>query len=188
MRELRKGPYTIGHGDAKADNFFFPAEDQEPNAGLPECITCDFQLSNICCPARDLTYFYFIILGLDVADRKNWIQPLVHVYWSTLVQLGITTYTVEMILNDIPRRLCWPLLVDIATAKASRRTCENYCGKKGRGEARTAEGEAAYARGVKHRDRLHTALVDYKVEDFLATLKDDPGVPFRGCCCCWLLK
>jgi hypothetical protein len=116
VRELRKGPYSVSHGDVKSDNFFFredtdtddersltladqdeeedEEEDEEgagrkPGAGgqrrassfaklglqekfsTEDCVLCDFQLSNVCNPTRDIACF--AVLNIDVAERRAWL-------------------------------------------------------------------------------------------------------------------
>ncbi|GMH61604.1 hypothetical protein TrLO_g9913 [Triparma laevis f. longispina] len=201
--ELRKGPFTISHGDTKSDNFFFedakklpdlanPETNYEALDGGDECITCDFQLSTICNPCRDVVGF--LILNLGSENRKLWFRQLCAVYREELSRNGVVGYSEEQMMCDFPVWLLWPLLMDIACAHQLRLFLEKFKEetdkiKNGNTQGQDYEAERRrYIVNQHHRERLFSALEDFEVEGVLAKLGNDCRLPFFGCCCVWALK
>lgn len=157
---------------------------------VEDCVTCDFQLSTVCNPTRDIASF--AVLNLDVAERRSWLTQLLTYYYEELAINGITEYPINRMLEDIPKWLCWPLLMDMACANGLRLFCEEYKRKKAAGEAISAEDERRWQMNDRHRQRLFSALLDFKTEDYLQGLRNDVGgggrLPFFGCCCLWAMK
>lgn len=74
----KRGPLTLGHGDAHIANVYFNGDD----AGL-----LDWEMRR--CPwYHDVTYF--LISSLDIADRRRWQGALLQHYLEALERLGVT--------------------------------------------------------------------------------------------------
>lgn len=116
------------------------------------------------------------------------LAQLLTYYTQELIAQGVTEYGVDDILADIPKWLCWPMLMDVACANNLRLFCEEYKRKKAAGEEIEEGDERRFEMNDRHRQRLFSALQDFKVQDFLAGLNTDLKVPFMGCCCYWALR
>mmetsp|Transcript_8445 Transcript_8445/g.15364 ORF Transcript_8445/g.15364 Transcript_8445/m.15364 type:complete len:469 (+) Transcript_8445:235-1641(+) len=201
--ELRIGPFTISHGDTKSDNFFFTDAKEAPDPPNPhtsyapegegdDCITCDFQLSTICNPCRDVVSF--LMLNLSSENRRLWLPQLCAVYREELSRNGVTGYTEKKMMSDFPAWLLWPLLMDIACANQLRLFLEKFKKeteqiKNGDTQGQDYEAERRrYIVNQHHRERLFSALEDFEVEAFVTKLGTDANLPFFGCCCLWALK
>ncbi len=184
VRDLREGPYTISHGDVRSENFFFSdsAQDGE-NETDSKCVISDFQFATICNPVRDLTGF--IMLNLDVDERREWFSGLLTCYHEELARCGIKDFSMENSRKHMPGWLLWPLLMDIGCAHSLRLFFEEY---KSKTESEKQEGSVRFLSNEKHRARLFAALEDFKVEEYVAQLKSDPDLPFFGCCCVWACR
>ena len=162
----------------KSDNFFF-------GSGVtPDCYTCDFQLSTICNPARDVAYFF--IVNLSPKDRREWMRELGSIYLEALSRNGVEGYTMGRLMSDLRTWVLWPLIMDIACGSDLLSFYEGLKVKEREGGV-TEDDENRNLRNKTHRERLFAALADFEAEQLVATLKKDSisCLPFFGCCCCW---
>lgn len=91
----RRGPLTLGHGDAHIANVYF----EERGGGL-----LDWEMRR--CPwFHDVTYF--LVSALDVADRRRWERPLLEHYLQRLRAGGIAPPTHDTAFEDYRREILY---------------------------------------------------------------------------------
>ncbi len=85
-RRLARPPATLAHGDFRLDNMFF-----DDSTGRISVI--DWQGVRVGRGTYDLAYF--IATSLTADTRRRWQDTLVSLYHDTLVETGVTGYTVR---------------------------------------------------------------------------------------------
>lgn len=104
MARLSRGPLSLGHGDLRCDNLFFPDDD-----GV---VAIDWQLVARGSPVRDLAYF--LTQSAPAAERPIWEAELVGRYVDLLAQHGATGYGVAEAWEDYrlaaAYHLCYPVI------------------------------------------------------------------------------
>lgn len=98
LDELADGPFTIAHGDYRADNMFFG----KPGSGYDVAVI-DWQSPNKGWGPYDLAYF---ICGSFATDlRKQHEATLRDEYYAALIAAGVTGYTRQHFDDDYARSL-----------------------------------------------------------------------------------
>lgn len=98
LEDLSAGPFTLIHGDYRADNIFFghPGSDYD-------VAVIDWQSPNKGWAAYDLSYF--ICGSVEAGMRKQHEPHLRDVYYETLVGAGVNDYTRDQFDTDFVRSL-----------------------------------------------------------------------------------
>lgn len=91
MAHLARPPWTLGHGDLRADNLMFDAHEQP--------IFIDWQLCDRARPGRDLAYL--ISQGMPTAQRRLSGESLVAGYLEELQRLGVLGYPAATLHEDL---------------------------------------------------------------------------------------
>ena len=146
---------------------------------------CDFQLSTICNPARDLAYF--LVCNLSPSDRRLWSGDLGAIYREAPKRNGVEDNKEGRMIQDVRLWVLLPLIMDIACVGDLRAFLEEL---KEKGGAASEDYKTRNRRNLTHRERLFAALEDFEAEKLIATLRPDKlsVLPFFGCCCCWWAK
>ena len=98
LEQLSDGPFTIAHGDYRADNMFFG----HPGSGYDVAVI-DWQSPNKAWGAYDLAYF---ICGSFSADLRNKHESALRdTYFQTLLDRGVRGYAREQFDVDYARSL-----------------------------------------------------------------------------------
>ena len=103
--ELDAGPHTVLHGDPHPGNCYFVGG----RAGL-----LDWQVVRRGNPLRDVTYF--LVLGLDPADRRRHEQDLLGHYREALAEAGGPSLTAEAVWADHRKMAAYPYVASTFTA------------------------------------------------------------------------
>jgi aminoglycoside/choline kinase family phosphotransferase len=85
-------PYTLAHGDLRADNIFYPT------AGGGRFAVIDWQLCGIDLGARDLARW--LVQSISVEQRRETEQELLAHYHAQLVEHGVRGYPLSKLKND----------------------------------------------------------------------------------------
>ncbi len=138
-------PQTIIHGDSRIGNMMFPAQN-----GKGRFVFIDWQAVRKGMAVYDLAYF--LVLSLQAGHLQREEEECLHTYHSSLVQCGITDYTLEQ-LTEAYHHACLCVLVLLALPLLS-------------GEV-SVEDEAAkyfvWGMGVwKHRLQMRFQTFNYK--------------------------
>jgi aminoglycoside phosphotransferase (APT) family kinase protein len=89
VARLSAPPFTLSHGDYRADNFFFGDDDLS---------VCDWQLVDRSRGARDLAYLLSQSTTSDVRAERE--RSLVERYASRLAARGVDDYGAEVLWDD----------------------------------------------------------------------------------------
>lgn len=95
-------PQTILHGDFRLDNLFFDSE-----KGGDGFAAIDWQLLKQGCGLCDFAYFVSLNLTTDL--RRDIERSLLTLYYETLIQNGVTDYSIEQCRSDFRLSLIFPL-------------------------------------------------------------------------------
>ena len=89
VARLSEPPFTLSHGDFRADNFFF---------GDDGLMVCDWQLVDRSRGARDLAYVLTQSVTPELRSQLD--RPIVERYAARLAALGVSDYPVDVVWND----------------------------------------------------------------------------------------
>ncbi len=101
LQRLAVHPRTLNHGDYRADNIFFDSAPGE--AG--DVTLIDFQALTVGCPMIDVAYF--IRPNMNPADANTAELGLVDVYHRTLVEAGVSGYSLDRCRSDYVLGCLW---------------------------------------------------------------------------------
>ena len=94
-KKLAREPMTLNHGDFRLDNLFF--DDSKQNAGV--VVPVDWQRVRRARAGTDLGIF--LMTSLKLADRRNFENQLLAIYYEELVAGGVTDLSYDDLMTDI---------------------------------------------------------------------------------------
>ena len=103
FKNLVASPFTLTHGDFRPDNFAFHENG--------EVVLFDWQTARRGANTRDLSYF--ISFALPTALRRARESELLDLYYRTLVDNGVSDYTMDQLQKDFRRSIGSALMVGV---------------------------------------------------------------------------
>lgn len=100
---LAEPPFTVLHGDFRADNLFFDNKQDTPGVWA-----IDWQIACIGRAVFDAAYFISQSVQLDASDMNE--RTLLETYHTSLVAIGVPDYTFDQCLLDYRRSLIYALV------------------------------------------------------------------------------
>jgi thiamine kinase-like enzyme len=103
FKNLGASPFTLTHGDFRPDNFAFHENG--------DVVLFDWQTARRGANTRDLSYF--ISFALPTALRRAHEGELLDLYHRTLVDNGVSDYTMDQLQKDFRRSIGSALMVGV---------------------------------------------------------------------------
>ncbi len=138
-------PYTLSHGDLRADNIIKPTEKGGRFAVI------DWQLCGIDDPVRDIVYW--MVMSLSVEDRRATEKELLKLYHDRLVEYGVKGFSYNKFINAYRTNL---VVIQLMFSMSME----------------TVDKSSDRAQALFHQFylRLDAALVDWEIEKTLKVL------------------
>lgn len=138
-------PFTLGHGDLRADNII------KPSANGGRFAVIDWQLCGIEDPVRDIVYW--MVMSLSIEERRATEKELLKLYHDRLLEYGVKGFSFSKFMNAYRTNL---VVVQLMFSMSMENVDKS--------------SERAQALFHQFYSRLDAALIDWEVEKTLKVL------------------